>query len=120
MEVVFHSLDDKGEKVFFRSKCEVINNKIIFDDKSTENTKITITPGQPMRFTRAGNVNMEIMFSLNERTRCYYNSKDVGFDFEFEVYTDRLIVESNRISIEYTMFLYGDKLSSHKIWILLH
>ena len=120
MEVVFHSLDDKGEKVLFRSDYKVENNRIIFADRSTEGTTIEITPGIPMRFTRSGSVNMEILFSPHEKTKAFYASKEVGFDFEFEVYTDRLIVESNRISIEYTMFLYGDRLSSHKIWILLH
>ena len=120
MELVFHSLDDRGEKVLFRTAYQIKDNKIIFDDKSTEGTKVEITLGNPLRFKRAGNVSMEMLFSLNQKTKGYYKSHEVGFDFDFEVLTDKLIVDNNRISIEYTMFLYGERLSSHKIWILLH
>lgn len=120
MELVFHSIDDRGSKTLFRSKYKIIDDKIIFSDKSTPGCTIEFSPNVPLNFKRSGSVLMSMSFMPRMKTKGYYKNLETGLEFDFEVYTDNLKMENNKFQIEYTMFLYNERLSSHKIWILLH
>ena len=106
--------------LFRSSNYEIVDGKIVFLDKSTPGCQIEFTPNVPMKFKRSGSVLMQMSFMPGIKTKGYYKSEVTGLEFDFEVYTENLKIENNKFSIEYTMFLYNERLSSHKIWILLH
>lgn len=120
MQVTFHSIDNENNKIFFKSLASKNDNIISFEDKSTMNTTIFLEiKDLSIIFIRKGSINMNIELILNNRTPAKYKN-EMGLEFDFEVFTNKLIIEKNKITIEYIMFLDNEEISSHKIWILFH
>ena len=120
MRISFHSINDSNEKVFFETEAYFDNNIIRFKDKSYENTEILIEATTSfVRLKRVGNVNMDMLFKLGNKTVSKYKN-DVGLSFEFSVLCTNLLVTDNKILVEYDMLMDDNLLSKHKIWILIH
>ena len=100
MELVFYSLDNDNNKVFFRADYKKIDNQIIFQDKATENR----------------NTSMTMTLMENIETFGHYESS-AGLFFDFSIITKKLMVLDKRIEIEYTLSILGDVIGTHKIWI---
>ena len=83
MELVFYSLDNENNKVFFRTDFKKIDNKIVFSDKSMENTTIYLTiNGNSLVFERKGNTSM--MMVLEEGiTHSGHYENNTGLFFFF-------------------------------------
>ena len=117
MELVFYSLDNDNNKVFFRADYERKNNQIVFVDKSIENTMIYLTiNGNSLIFERKGNTSMTMTLMENIETFGHYESS-TGLFFDFSIITKKLMVLDKRIEIEYTLSILGDVIGTHKIWI---
>lgn len=117
MDLVFYSLDDNENKIFFRTSYELLDNQIVFDDKSMENTKILLTISEnSLIFERKGNVCMKMNLVLNEETKGIYENSN-GLSFEFSTLCKSLLITKKKIEIEYSLFVMMDEISSHKIWI---
>lgn len=120
MKLTFHSIDDENNKIIYKSDYVKNNNTIIFDDKSVENTKVYLEINNDnIIFERKGNINMKINLTLNKKTEGYYQN-DIGLDFKFYIVTNKIENNKNKITIEYSMYLDEDLMSTHKIWILFH
>lgn len=91
-----------------------------FLDKSSENTKIDLTKvsSKEIKFLRRGDVFTSIDFILNHKTKGIYKN-NLGLEFEFDVLTNRLMIENNKILIEYDYFYESDLLSKFKIILLI-
>lgn len=117
MKITFYSLDDEKNKIFFKSEGKKIDNCIIFEDKSYDNTVIKLELySSSIILNREGNVNMKLILKKNEASECFYQN-EMGLEFKFMAFCKDLIIKENRIDIEYDMILDEDILSSHKIWI---
>lgn len=120
MELVFYSLDNDNNKVFFRTEYKRINNQIIFLDKSLENTTIYLTiNGNSLVFERKGNTSMNMSLKEGFISKGHYENS-TGLFFDFETKTKSLSIKDNCIEIEYSLFVLSDEISSHKIWITLN
>jgi uncharacterized beta-barrel protein YwiB (DUF1934 family) len=117
MELVFYSLDNDNNKVFFRAEYKIIDNQIIFQDKATENTMIYLTINEDsLIFERKGNTSMTMTLMENIETFGHYESS-AGLFFDFRIITKKLMVLDKRIEIEYTLSILCDVIGTHKIWI---
>ncbi len=120
MELVFYSLDNDNNKVFFRADYERKNNQIVFVDKSIENTMIYLTiNGNSLMFERKGNTSMTMVLEEMKTTSGHYESS-TGLFFDFETKTKRLSIKDNKIEIENSLSVLADEMSSNKIWITLN
>lgn len=120
MILTFHSIDNDDNKIIYKTEYIKKDNLITFDDKSMENTQIHLTiESDSIHFQRVGDNEMDLMLIYNQKTTGFYKNS-IGLEFEFEVFTSGLTINSKRISIKYTMFLEGNPMSTHKIWILFH
>lgn len=120
MILTFHSVDSNDNKIIYKTEYKKENNVIIFKDKSMENTEIhLIVDNDSIIFQRIGDNEMNLMLMYNQKTTGYYKN-NMGLEFEFEAYTISLTITTKKISIEYTMFLEDNPISTHKIWILFH
>lgn len=119
MIVTFHSLDNDNNKIYFKSEAQIIDDYIVFDDKSIENTKIYLKyNSSSVIFKRVGNTNMSIEYIQDKITTGTYKN-ELGLEFNFSVDTTSFSIEKDKIIIEYNMYIEKDYISSHKIWILL-
>lgn len=117
MELVFYSLDNDNNKVFFRTDYEKKDNRIIFQDKSIENTMIYLTiNGNSLLFERKGNTSMIMSLEEGKNTSGHYESS-TGLFFDFVTKTKILSIIDNQIKIEYSLYVQEEEMSSHKIWI---
>lgn len=118
MNVTFYSLDSLDNKIFFKEKGILDKNILIFNDKSAQSTKIYLTINEDnIILDRVGNIKMHMHFIRNIETAGYYEN-ELGLEFKMNILTSKLIIKTNKIEIEYSLFLDGNMLSSHKIWIL--
>ena len=118
--VTFHSVDSDGNKVIFSENFTRKDNRIIFNDKTRPNTQIELTINDDMSvlFERRGNINMCLPLSLGEKTIGHYKNS-MGLEFEMVLITTKLIVNSNKITIEYDLVVEDVK-QHHKLWILIN
>lgn len=120
MELMFHSLDSNDNKVFFRASYEIKNNTYVFQDKTDKGTTIYLTINDnEILFERKGNTNMQLLLSDNTLTGGHYEN-NVGLKFDFGVKTTSIKIESKKLEMEYSLFLDGNILSTHKIWVLFN
>ena len=120
MRLSFHSIDDNDNKIFYETNYEKSENEIVFIDKTLENTtNHLLIDEDKLKLIRLGDVEMEMLFILNQTTNGYYKN-NIGLEFEFIIKTNKLKVEKNKILVEYNMILDEFTASTHKIWILLH
>ena len=120
MILTFHSIDSNDNKIIFNTEYTKKDNLVIFKDKSMENSVIELTiENDSITLKRTGDNEMDLMLIYNQKTTGFYKN-NMGLEFEFEAYTTSLNITSKKISIEYTMFLEDNPISTHKIWILFH
>lgn len=118
MKVTFHSLDNDGNKVFFKSDAKNVDSYIEFIDKSTENTSIRLKyDTSSIIIERVGNINMVLNLELNKTTGCMYKD-NLGLELDLEIKTNELEVKNNKLYANYDLILDKNVISSHKIWIL--
>lgn len=120
MKLKFQSSNNDADLVEFEAQYISENNKIIFDDLSIENTKIIIDILDEfnVNFKRVGNINMDILFSLNNDKIASY-SNNLGVSFDFNVFTNKLVVKNDQIIVEYESNIMDYK-QKHKIFIDLN
>ena len=120
MKLKFQSSNNDADLVEFEAQYISENNKIIFDDLSIENTKIIIDILDEfnVNFKRVGNINMEILFSLNNDKIASY-SNNLGVSFDFNVFTNKLVIKNDQIIVEYESNIMDFK-QKHKIFIDLN
>ena len=118
--ITFHSVDSDGNKVIFSENYSRKDNKIIFNDKTCSNTEIEITINDDMSvlFCRRGDTNMYLPLSLGEKKIGHYRNS-LGLEFDMIVFTTKLIIESNKLTIEYDLNVEDIK-QHHKLWILIN
>lgn len=118
--LTFHSIDSDNNKVIYSTDYKREDNKVIFKDKSAENTDIilTINNDLSLTFERKGDVNMLLPLALGEKKAGFYKSSN-GLAFDLNVKTLFLEIKNNKISVEYELYVM-DIIQTHKIWILLH
>ncbi|MCM1130602.1 MAG: DUF1934 domain-containing protein [Roseburia sp.] len=103
MVVSFLSFDNEMNKTSFQSKAMQKGNEILFEDKSSIDTKIKITILEnSLILERFGFIEMILHFCLDEYTRGTYRNKD-GLEFDFEIYTKSLAIEKNKLKVSYDM-----------------
>lgn len=120
MKLKFQSSNNDADLVEFEAQYISENNKIIFDDLSIENTKIIIDILDEfnVNFKRVGNINMDILFSLNNDKIASY-SNNLGVSFDFNVFTNKLVIKNDQIIVEYESNIMDFK-QKHKIFIDLN
>lgn len=120
MKLKFQSSNNDADLVEFEAQYISENNKIIFDDLSIENTKIIIDILDEfnVNFKRVGNINMDILFSLNNDKIASY-SNNLGVSFDFNVFTNELVIKNDQIIVEYESNIMDFK-QKHKIFIDLN
>lgn len=120
MKLKFQSSNNDTDLVEFEAQYISENNKIIFDDLSIENTKIIIDILDEfnVNFKRVGNINMDILFSLNNDKIASY-SNNLGVSFDFNVFTNKLVIKNDQIIVEYESNIMDFK-QKHKIFIDLN
>ena len=118
--ITFHSVDSDGNKIIFSENYSRKDNVIIFNDKTCPNTQIEITINDDMSvlFRRIGDTNMLLPLSLGERKIGHYSNK-LGLEFDMIVLTTKLVIESNKLTIEYDLNVEDIK-QHHKLWILIN
>ena len=95
MKVSFISIDDEKNKINFTSDVLYIDNIYRFNDGSTQNTTIELEIiGECVRLTRTGDINMYMLFDLNNITCGSYENNE-GLEFDFEIKTCLEIILSN-------------------------
>lgn len=119
MIVSFNSLDEELNKVSFVSKAKRINDIIVFEDKSVNDTMINLKiRNNSIIIDRSGHVNLYMEFKENNIFKTKYKSND-GLEFDFEIFCNMLDIKQNRIDIEYDMILDDFTKTHHKIWVLM-
>ena len=118
MIVSFTSIDEELNKVSFESEAKCINNSIIFEDKSINDTIINLELyDDKVIIDRSGYVNLYLEFRMNESFRTKYKC-DNGLEFEFDIFCNLLDIKQNRINIEYDMILDKTNKTHHKLSLL--
>lgn len=120
MKVAFLSIDDEGNKVHFTSQYNLKNNKIVFDDQSSDNTIIELENlKDKLIFKRIGTVNMQMTFQNQTTTEGFY-ANDLGLEFKFLVFCHNLTKTDKRIVIDYDLILGEEDKHRHKISLLFN
>ena len=119
MIISFYSIDEELNKVSFKSDAKIVNNSIIFEDKSVKDTIINLEIyDNKIIIDRSGFINTYFEFRLNEFFNTKYKSEE-GLEFEFKIFCNLLEIKQNRIDIEYDMILDENIKFHHKLWIIL-
>lgn len=121
MKLTFYSVDKFNEKVIFNVDYEKpTTSSFEFIDKSIKNTKIllNIIDNEFIKFTRIGDINMDLLLILGKETNAYYKN-NIGLEFEFTVYTKYISISNNKIEIEYDINVMDNK-NTFKITIMFH
>jgi len=121
MKLTFYSVDKFNEKVIFNVDYEnPTTSSFEFIDKSIKNTKIllNIIDNESVKFTRIGDINMDLLLILGKETNAYYKN-NIGLEFEFTVYTKYISISNNKIEIEYDINVMDNK-NTFKITIMFH
>ncbi len=111
MIVSFISIDEDDNKIEYTSSADVINDKIIFMDKSTTNTNIMIyKKNDSLYLKRYGLIDMTMEYKLGNKTLGYYKNQD-GIEFEFQTYTNYLEIKDDKYIVDYEMIVENDVVS---------
>ena len=120
MNLTFYSKDSNDNKVLFTTSYIKDDNEVIFNDESVSNTTIyLIINNDSIIFKRKGSILMDITIKKDLTTKCHYEN-EMGLSFDFLVKTKSLLIREKRIEMEYSLFLDGDIISTHKITIIFH
>lgn len=119
MVVTFLSMDKEKNKTRFQSEAFLNENELIFEDKSSPDTKIKlIFLEDSLRLERFGCVNMNMHFCKDKPTLGTYQNKD-GLSFDFEVHTKILEIEETKIKVSYDMIVNEEISSSLTFQVVL-
>ena len=96
--IIKSSTSNEEETKFGR----IEKNKIIYKEK---NILVTIIKkDKEILVTREDNEFKQIIkFKVNKKTISEYYIKDINISLEFNIYTNKLIIENNHINIKYTI-----------------
>ena len=120
MVITFHSIDNEGNKVFYKSEAKIYDSYIEFDDKTSNNTIIKLSyTASSINIERIGDVNMKLLLLQGKITTSSY-SNNMGLKFDFKVKTNELLVKENKLFANYELILDENVISSHKIWIIFN
>lgn len=119
MKIHFYSFSD-GEKIDFISECSYENNTYFFKDQTDLGTTISfkVLDEHRIEFKRSGHTITTIIFDKFNITKAFYDNNE-GLAFNFNVKTNRLDLEINKIVVEYDLILDGEIQSSIKIYLLI-
>lgn len=110
MIVSFLSFNE-NTKIAFQTDAEKIENRILFEDKSYPNTKIRLSLfGKTVLLERFGQVNMNMLFCLEEDTKGFYKNQE-GVEFEYRIHTNSLMIAENRIKVSYVLYLDEEEIT---------
>ncbi len=112
----FYSIDSDNNEVHYLSVYERHGNTLIFDDKSSLDTKVELTIGNEFRIQRIGKISMDFIFNLEKPTTGKYEN-ELGLSLIFDIKTKEMIYENDKFFISYDLYLDGDKISEHHIKI---
>ena len=116
MEVKFYSYSKSGDKTYFKSDLVKNNNIYYFIDKENNKMELSILSNKHVILKRDGNVKQTLTFKENLKETSIYQSLEL--DLKLEIYTKKIDIKDNSISIEYDSF-YEDYLTdSFKIVLL--
>ncbi|MBR6072094.1 MAG: DUF1934 family protein [Acholeplasmatales bacterium] len=112
----FYSIDDSKNEVHYMSSYERQCDTFIFDDKSAENTKVSLTIGTISRIKREGNITMDFWFDKDNVTQGIYEN-NMGLSVMFTIKTKELSLSNNIFFLSYDLYIDSDKISEHLIKI---
>lgn len=119
MVVSFLSFDNEMNKTSFQSEAIQNGNEILFEDKSSEDTKIKITILEnSLILERFGFIDMYLHFCLDKCTQGTYKNKD-GLELNFEVHTKSLTIEKTKLKVSYNMSMDKEIISSLTFQVVL-
>lgn len=111
MIVSFISIDEEDNKIEYTSHADIDDNKIIFKDKSTNDTNIMVYQINDSLFLkRYGMIDMLMEYKLDCNTIGYYKNQD-GIEFEFILHTNYLEIKDNKYIVDYEMIVGNDIVS---------
>lgn len=120
MRVSFLSIDEDFTKVHFDVEAVQDNDKIIFVDKSYENTTLHFKRIDTcVVMERYGDVTMKMVFDSNNQTVGFYKNSE-GLEFTFFVVCTKLEWTDKKIKINYDMILDKQTRVHHKLSLLLY
>lgn len=120
MKIKFYSISD-GQTIKYETDAIDYNEDMyLFLDKSLPNTTLYLEKlnNDSLLFKRYGDTQMEIVFSKHNKSMGTYKNS-MGLDFEFEAYTNDLIIYKDKISIDYEFYFDNIHQGNFKIYILI-
>ncbi|MDE6242160.1 MAG: DUF1934 domain-containing protein [Anaeroplasmataceae bacterium] len=119
MVVSFLSFDNEKNKTSFQTEAIQNGNIIRFEDKSSIGTQIQITLLEDsFVLDRFGLIEMHLHFCLDKLTKGTYKNTE-GLEFDFWVQTTSLVIEKNKLKVNYDMKMDEEILSSHTFQVVL-
>lgn len=92
-------------------------NKGIEFNYDKESIKITINKDNIIMKKENDESIITFNFNLNKKTETKYYLKDLGFYIDTEILTNKLIIEKEKIYIEYKLWLQGEEAGEFKYQI---
>lgn len=119
MKLHFYSLSLNG-KIDYLVDATFKDNTYSFKDLSIDNTNISfkLINNHEIVLNRNGKINQVIHFVLGERTSSFY-SGEYGLEFNFNIVTKKILIETKKISVEYDMFIDNEYQDTIKIYLLI-
>ena len=112
----FYSIDSDDNEVHYLSVYERQYNTYIFDDKTSEDTKVFFTFGSEFRIKRVGKISMDFLFDSDRITFGKYEN-ELGLSVVFGIKTKHILFQNNCFLISYELYLDEEKISEHNIKI---
>ena len=120
MKLEFISFDKDKNKTRFITDYEIINDQIIFEDKSNTNTKIYLKiKDSKLDIRRIGNTKMKMTLDLAKKTEGYYKN-DMSLEFEFLCLCHDLLIENNKIKARYDMIIDDEVINTTDLMIIMY
>ncbi len=98
----------------YESNISFENNKIKFLDKSVNNTYIYIEvlDNNSIHLTRVGEITMDVTYKSNTASITTYVDNQSGFKMELETICDMVLIDDNKIIVNYSNYNYDDELTN--------
>lgn len=98
-------IESKDSRLSFEVNGEEKNKRIKFIDPD-KNTNYIVFHKDGIEYYKKGSVDMKYKFTLHARTRGFY--KVYGNEFLFDIVTDIIRIEENRIYIKYRLLQHDE------------
>ncbi len=112
----FYSIDSDENEVKYFSPFVRNGNTLLFEDKSTKDTKVFLTIGENIKIERKGLINMSFLFDLDNLT-IGTSENELVLKSEFMIKSYDSLMSNNNITISYDLYLDSEKISGHRIVI---